>query len=189
MPPTASHISRGRLFSVCFVSLLIASSHAAAQVSHIIVGLRNDTVHVLSQEAPRSTTTPSKSTTLAVGLSAVLPGSGQIYVERYWTIPVIWGFGIHFANQWKKADGLYRNARDRYASSVQRGENAGRGDGQARLERDFYRDERDRFAFYIAITYLLNLVDAYVGASLYNFDVSEDLGGNARLQVRIPIRN
>jgi hypothetical protein len=189
MPLTARHISRGRLFSVCFISLLIASSHAAAQVPHIIVGLRSDPdSSVLSQDAPRSTTTPSKSTTLAVGLSAVLPGSGQIYVERYWTIPVIWGFGIHFANQWRKADGLYRNARDRYAASVQRGENAGRGDGQARLERDFYRDERDRFAFFLAITYLLNLVDAYVGASLYDFDVGEDLGGNARLSVKIPIR-
>ncbi len=188
MPPTASHISRGRLFSILFASLLIASSHATAQVHHAVVGFQGDTVRLLSQEAPRSTTTPSKSTTLAVGLSAVLPGSGQIYVERYWTIPVIWGFGIHFANQWKKADGLYRNARDRYAVSVQRGENVGRGDGQARLERDFYRDERDRFAFYIAITYLLNLVDAYVGASLYNFDVSEDLGGSARLSVKIPLR-
>jgi hypothetical protein len=33
-----------------------------------------------------------------------------------------------------------------------------------------------------------DFVDAYVGASLYDFDVGEDLDGSARLQVRIPVR-
>jgi hypothetical protein len=147
-----------------------------------------DTVRVLSERPAREVPLEAKSTTLAITLSSALPGSGQVYVERYWTIPIIWGFGVYFATQWNKADNLYNDARLRFTASVQRGENGGQGNSQSRYERDFYRDERDRFAFYIALTYLLNIVDAYVGASLYAFDVSDDLGGNARLVVSVPVR-
>lgn len=121
-----------------------------------------------------------------MALSALVPGAGQVYTGRYWKIPIIWGAGIYFGSIWNRANTLYKDARDRYQASLQGG---GTGDAQARYERDFYRDERDRFAFYLAITYALNIIDAYVGASLYNFDVSDDLGGNARLQLKIPIRN
>ena len=41
--------------------------------------------------------------------------------------------------------------------------------------RNFYRDQRDEFAFYMLLTYFLNLVDAYVDAHLFDFSV----GGNA----------
>ncbi len=130
----------------------------------------------------------TKSTTLAMVLSAVLPGAGQVYTGRYWKIPIIWGFGVYFGSQWNKANNLYNDASERYELSLKQGVNAGRGDAQVRYERDFYHDERDRFAFYIALTYALNIIDAYVGASLYNFDVSDDLGGNARLRFSIPFR-
>lgn len=120
-------------------------------------------------------------------LSGVLPGAGQVYTGRYWKIPIIWGFGVYFAGQWNKANNLYKDASERFQLSLNQAVSVGRGDAQARYERDFYHDERDRFAFYIAITYALNIIDAYVGASLYNFDVSDDLGGNARLRVQIPI--
>jgi hypothetical protein len=115
-----------------------------------------------------------------------VPGAGQIYTGRYWKIPIIWGAGIYFGSIWNRANNLYEDARDRFQASL--AQSGGRGDAQARHERDFYRDERDRFAFYIAITYALNIIDAYVGASLYNFDVSDDLGGNARLSINIPIK-
>ncbi|MGH2569400.1 MAG: DUF5683 domain-containing protein [Bacteroidota bacterium] len=139
-----------------------------------------------SIEAPSSR--ESKSTMLAMAFSAVLPGAGQVYTERYWKIPIIWGFGIYFGSVWNRANISYKEARDKYQASLDQGVNAGGGDAQLRYERDFYRDERDRFAFYIALTYLLNIVDAYVGASLYNFDVSDYLGGNARISIQIPVR-
>ncbi|HEY4611682.1 MAG TPA: DUF5683 domain-containing protein, partial [Bacteroidota bacterium] len=81
----------------------------------------------------------TKSTTLAVVLSAVVPGAGQVYSKRYLTIPIIWGFGIYFGSQWNKADNRYSEARDRYRLSIEGG---GTGDAQARYERDFYHDER-----------------------------------------------
>lgn len=149
---------------------------------------RSDT---LQPDLAVSTSPPgSRSPLLATLLSAAIPGTGQIYVQRYWTIPLIWGFGYWFVRQYNFADSKYDEWRVAYSRSLTEGPFAGSGDGQAKYIRDFYRNERDRFAFYLAITYVLNLVDAYVGASLYNFDVSEDLtGGNqVRLEVRIPIR-
>lgn len=131
---------------------------------------------------------PRKSPTLAIVLSAVVPGAGQFYTERYLKIPIIWGFGGYFVSQWLKADKRYRDFRSQYAESVRLGVGGGRGDTRLRYVRDFYHDERDRFGFYIALTYLLNIVDAYVGASLYNFEVSDDLGGDVSMTVRITLR-
>jgi len=132
----------------------------------------------------------TKSPALAMTLSALLPGAGQFYTERYWKIPIIYGFGAWFAVNWKKADDLYRQYRDEYSASVASREFLGKGDEQLRFIRDFYRNERDRFSLYLGLTYLLNIVDAYVGASLYSFDVGEDLtgGANLRLNVRLPLR-
>lgn len=128
-----------------------------------------------------------KSALTAILLSAVLPGAGQIYAERYWSVPIVVGFTAYFIRQWVKADDLYLSARDRYRQSVEQGVEGGQGDGQFLYERDFYRDQRDKFAFYLALTYILNIADAYVGASLYNFEVDDDLNG-VEMKLRIPIQ-
>jgi len=132
----------------------------------------------------------SRSPALAIVFSAVAPGTGQIYAERYWTIPLIWGFGYWFVRNYIQLDREYDEWSVLYDRSIALGAYAGSGDPWVKSIRDFYRDERDRFAFYLAITYVLNIVDAYVGASLYNFDVSEDLGGleNIRAEFRIPLK-
>ncbi|HLX12970.1 MAG TPA: DUF5683 domain-containing protein, partial [Bacteroidota bacterium] len=41
---------------------------------------------------------------LAFGLSAVVPGAGQIYNHNYWKAPVIWGLTGFCIGQW-----LYEN--------------------------------------------------------------------------------
>lgn len=133
-------------------------------------------------------TLSDKSPTTAVLLSSILPGAGQIYTGKYWKVPIIVGFGGYFVSQWLRADDHYDAARTKYRASVERGENNGQGNPQFQYERDFYRDERDRFAFYIVITYLLNIVDAYVDASLFHFDVGDNLTGGASLKLSVPIR-
>lgn len=186
---------RNLLFSCCFLSfvvgfglLALAQSTAAyyppPQLNNDSPFARNHSLSFSVDSVVAVSPPEAKSTTLAMALSAVVPGAGQIYTGRYWNIPIIWGAGIYFGSIWNRANNLYKDARDRYQASLRAG---GAGDAQARYERDFYRDERDRFAFYIAITYALNIVDAYVGASLYHFDVSDDLGGNAKLRMSIPI--
>ncbi len=144
------------------------------------------------QEAPPESLgyVGTRSPALATVLSTIAPGAGQIYAERYWTIPVIWGFGYWFVRNYIQLDRKYNEWSSAYTLSLQQGIYAGSGDPYIKSLRDFYHNERDRFAFYLALTYVLNIVDAYVGASLYGFDVGEDLGGgqNMRAEIRIPIR-
>ncbi len=130
----------------------------------------------------------SKSTTMAMVLSAVLPGAGQIYTERYLHAPVVWGLGYYLVNQWQKGDMLYRDYGIRFANSVALDTVRNLGNDQLRSIRDFYLDERDRIGLYIAILYVLNIVDAYVGASLYSFEVSDELGGSAAVRFRLRLR-
>jgi hypothetical protein len=129
-----------------------------------------------------------KSTGLAMLLSAIVPGAGQVYAERYITIPVIWGFGVYFGKTMVDQNRLYQDYASQYAASVAADTANGIGSARLRKIRDGYRDQRDEFAVYLGLTYLLNIVDAYVGAALYGFDVSPDLNGGARIRYRMTVR-
>ena len=109
----------------------------------------------------------------AILFSALLPGLGQVYTKSYWKLPIIWGLGGYYVREWIKNNNRYRDFQDRYLKSISQ-ENS-QGDLQLRASRDFYRNQRDSFAWYFGILYLANIVDAYVSASLYEFDVSDDL--------------
>ncbi|MCX7985012.1 MAG: DUF5683 domain-containing protein [Bacteroidetes bacterium] len=118
-----------------------------------------------------------KSGTLALLLSTVFPGAGQVYAERYYTIPIIWGCGVFFYSQFKVAHEYYKDFKQRYDQSVRLDTLNRKGILYYKETRDYYHDKRDEFALYIALTYLLNIVDAYVGATLYDFDISPQLNG------------
>jgi hypothetical protein len=127
----------------------------------------------------------AKSGNLAMLLSAILPGSGQVYAHRYYTIPLIWGFGYYFASSAIKANNQYMDWREKYSESVRK-DNI--GDAYTLSVREFYHNRRDELIFYVALTYFLNIIDAYVGATLYDFNVSDELGGNAKIRFQIPLR-
>lgn len=116
----------------------------------------------------RQTKSPGK----AVLLSALLPGLGQIYTKSYWKLPIIWGLGGYYINGWITNNNRYRDFRDQYLRSLA---SSAEGDLEIKNLRDFYHNQRDSYAWYFGILYLANLVDAYVTASLSDFDVSDDL--------------
>ena len=130
----------------------------------------------------------SKSGSLAMLYSALLPGAGQVYAHRYYTIPIFYGFGIYFSAIAIKANSQYMDYRGKFSESVRLDTILHTGDPYLLSARDFYRDQRDQFILYLGLTYFLNIIDAYVGATLYDFDVSDNLGGSAKLQVRVPFR-
>jgi hypothetical protein len=131
---------------------------------------------------------PAKSGSLAMLFSAILPGAGQVYAERYYTIPLIIGFSTYYISEWIKANDTYQTYRNQFAASVINDTVSHTGDERIRSARDTWRNYRDGFVVYFAITYLLNIVDAYVGATLYNFDVSDNLGSTtATIRFRIPL--
>jgi len=111
----------------------------------------------------------SKSPWGAVARSAVIPGWGQFYNESYWKIPVIWGTAAWFVYNWVDNNNLYNDYKSLYQSSESE---------YYRRLRNFYRDQRDKFTIYLGLLYLLNLVDAYVDAHLFDFNVNENMGRN-----------
>jgi hypothetical protein len=115
----------------------------------------------------------TKSPLLAVLLSTVLPGAGQIYNESYWKAPLIWAVGGYWVYEWIDLNKLYKDYRDQYSRSLEAIPPS--GDRRLQQVRDFYRDERDKFAWYLGALYFANLLDAYIGANLYDFNVSPDL--------------
>ncbi len=122
----------------------------------------------------------SKSAWTAVLMSAVVPGAGQIYNKSYWKAPVIWGLTGWLVYNWIDNNNNYKSNKDLYAQTE---------DEDYRRLRTFYRDQRDLFSIYLGLTYVLNLVDAYVDAQLFDFTVEEDfLIRQPRLNVRFYLR-
>ncbi|MCH7515751.1 MAG: hypothetical protein IIB08_01260 [Bacteroidetes bacterium] len=139
-----------------FLILLLLSIFLKAQQQEVVdTTLSSNEITFEMQKSPWG----------AVGRSVLLPGWGQFYNEDYWHVPVIWGFLGWFGYQWVLNNNDYKTSRDLFIET---------GNEIYRRQRDFYRDQRDNFTIYITITYLLNLVDAFVGAHLFDFSVEED---------------
>jgi hypothetical protein len=118
----------------------------------------------------------------AVLRSAILPGLGQFYNESYWKIPIVIGTIGALSYQWVDRNNLYKKYRDLFLETVKKD---GTGNDQYRKIREFYKDQRDLVAVFIGLSYLLNLVDSYVDAHLFDFDVSEN---NNSLSLQLSLR-
>lgn len=128
---------------------------------------------VKNKQSVKKSFTMKKDPWKAVGFSAILPGAGQYYNESYWKIPVILGLGGYFVYELVKNNNSYLDYKEQYSNS-QTPKNP-EGDLYTKSLRDFYRDQRDDFIIYSVILYVVNLIDAYVDAQLYDFDVSDKL--------------
>jgi len=160
-----------------------------------IISLPDTVIHVFNEDSAVakmafSTDTvrrPGKSTTVALLASLVVPGAGQIYNESYWKAPILWGVGYYFISVYNQQNKLYQQSRSAYKASIDSAQVD--GDPNIMRLRDFYHNQRDTFAWYLAIEYIVNLLDAYVDASLYNFEVSPNLQPTTemRASLRIPL--
>ncbi len=133
-----------------------------------------------------------KNPLVAVLLSAGLPGAGQFYNQSYWKIPIIDGFVGYFLYEYIREDKNFRDYRDQYSAS-QTPLDPG-GDPYLKALREFYRSQRNNFTWYFMIAYFINLVDAYVDAHLFDFNVKEEklatglMDREVNLNVHIPIK-
>ncbi len=114
----------------------------------------------------------------AVLLALALPGAGQIYNKKYWKLPIVYGglavstylivFNHNKFKEFDKALTIRQNGgEDKYINKY--------SEGYLQSITLDYRNERDRSILITGGIYLLQVVDAYVDAHLFNFDVSDDL--------------
>ncbi len=129
----------------------------------------NDTLAQEPQHSPKK----------AALLSAALPGFGQIYNQKYWKVPIIYGAEIYCYYQFNYFGERYEEYEEAYADMVagkiSQFENRVNQEDVKRV-RDIYRRNRDLFVIIMAGVYLVNIMDATVDAFLFDFDVSKDLG-------------
>ena len=129
----------------------------------------------------------------ALWLSIVLPGAGQIYNHKYWKLPIFYGgvVGCVYAMTWNS--NMYRDYSQAYMDLVDNNpstqsynqflhlgnkitpENEARYEEIFRKRKDRYRRWRDLSVFSLIGVYALSIIDAYVDASLSDFDISKDL--------------
>ena len=116
----------------------------------------------------------TKNPTTAVLLSLPLPGLGQFYNEDYWKIPLFTGTCGVSAYLFFSNNADFNTTADLYDKAVAEG-----ADEtvllRLRNQREAFRNNRDIAGIVFLTAYLLAAVDAYVGAHLYDFSVSEDL--------------
>ena len=178
---------RGSHCVVLIVLFFFLHDFLTAQIDSIVVPIEaqasahspNIDSSIARPFSPVTSPHSKRSPWLAVGLSALIPGAGQVYNENYWKPLVIWGLTGYWVYEWMKLNTRYNASRIDFEQSIS--PFLPDGNSQFKYARDFYRDERDKFAWYLGALYFLNLVDAYVGAQLYDFDVSPDLSSDGRI--------
>jgi hypothetical protein len=137
--------------------------------------------------------------TKAVIYSAIFPGLGQIYNRKYWKLPIVYGgfLGCVYAITWNNMQkNNYTDAYRDFTKGNTAADAAWRpykyysypedlkdwSDQQKtsfanslRSKKDFYRRYYELSWIISAGLYGLCMIDAYVDAKLFDFDVSEDI--------------
>lgn len=138
----------------------------------------------------------------AVWLGAICPGLGQMYNRSWWKVPIVYGalMGCGYAvminqqsyseyktayidlyNDYHSEDGVSDDPSKSYNAIMPDGYTMSRYGGESsylsKLEKqeNSYRRYRDLSIVVTVVVYALSLVDAYVDAQLFDFDISPDL--------------
>lgn len=116
---------------------------------------------------------------IAVRRSLIIPGWGQLYNDRWWKVPIIYGgfaaFGVFIVqnnSEYNRYDAVVKCKADALTSC----------DPYPNYDiatiisfREYHRRYRDLNIIFATLWYTLNAVEAYVDAHLKGFNVSDDL--------------
>ena len=172
------------------------------------LALHTDTVKPLESAAPKAFK-PIPKTAVLLGL---IPGMGQVYNRKYWKLPLVYGglMACFYAINWN-----HGNYQDYYSAYIDIYEDSQHPHDPAswkeswqnllpagvdpanyvqdqnfhdalKRKKDFYRRYRDLSIIISVGVYALSLVDAYVDAQLFDFDISEDLSIQMVPEVKPP---
>lgn len=145
----------------------------------------------------------------ATWLGAIFPGAGQIYNKSYWKLPIVYGafMGCGFAISWthnrysnyktayldlyndQQAGTVSEDASKSYIAVLPNGYDLSRVGGAStwlstlKNQQNIYRRYRDYSILATVLVYALSLIDAYVDAQLFDYDISPDLSLNVEPQI------
>lgn len=148
----------------------------------LVLGISN--TRLIAQRAD-TTRLENHSSNKAALFSAIIPGLGQAYNKKYWKMPIVYagfaglGYAIYFNNKnYQRYLSSYKAETDNNPFTVNKDSiyNA----SNLIIIKDFYRRNRDLAGIGLVVFYAMNIIDAYVDAELYYFDVSDKLSMQVR---------
>ena len=184
VPDSLLSVARGAV-AVDTVSMLNADS--------IYILNKVDSVGVKQKKAKRDWATWSPDPKRAMWLAIVLPGAGQVYNRKYWKLPIVYGGFLGCIYAWRWNNQMFRDYSQAYMDIMDddpntqsynqflhlgmqiTDENKERYQNLCKRRKDYYRKYRDLRIFCMIGVYALSVIDAYVDASLSQFDISKDL--------------
>ena len=185
-----------RRFVILFLIASVAVSNVLAatlQNDSIYLISTSDTVKVVETEEYVSKSTFQPDAQKSVWLAAVVPGLGQIYNRQYWKVPIIYGgaLGLAYGITWN--DRMFVDYKKGYVDLMDKDPNTNyfeyllpegvtlnnsNKDYYTRVIKtklDNYRRYRDLCIIASAVFYLLTIIDAYVDAQMFDYDINPDL--------------
>ena len=155
--------------------------------SQVVVSV--DTMDVAVEPEHRFNPKPMR----AVWLSALFPGVGQIYNRRYWKLPIVVGgyAGLFYATSWNSQ--MLSDYQQAYIDIMDSDPNTNSYMNffssqyseddidkvwltkVLKSRKDSYRRNRDLCIISMIGLYLVCMIDAYVDAQLYHFDITPDV--------------
>jgi hypothetical protein len=130
--------------------------------------------------------------------SAIFPGLGQIYNRKYWKLPLVYGsfLGCTYAITWNNTQ--YNGYKRAYVDFIDGDANTNSWldyrpytfsanekewpaedrnwfSNNLKAKKDYFRRYRDMSYFIAVGVYAICIIDAYVDAQLFDFDISPDL--------------
>ena len=113
--------------------------------------------------------------------SAVLPGLGQAYNQKYWKIPIIYAgagvltyVGIFNHKYYKQYKTAYIKRIDGDTTTIDNYVNK-YTENDLLILKNYYRRNFELTIIISAAVYALNIIDATVDGYLFHFDISDDL--------------
>lgn len=176
-------------FPVDTVPVLLQSTPPDTVPSKSIVVIKDTTAIPLTLESKTFTPNPKK----AVIYSAIFPGLGQVYNRKYWKLPIVYaGFiGFAYAISWNgRYYTDYSNGykdimdddpmTDSWKNFLSYGQDPETVDqewlkGVLKRRKDYYRRYRDLSIIGTIAMYALTMIDAYIDAQLFDFNINSDL--------------
>lgn len=169
------------LFLLCLFS--VSFSFSQKENDSTSIGLDKELVVVDELNIERKPIDPLRPSKAAF-YSAIFPGAGQAYNNKYWKIPIVWGAigtGVYFYLRNDKQFDRYRDAYKRRLAgftddefSDANGNPLISNDGLIRAQQQFRRNKEISLLVTIGL-YALNIIDANVDAHLLQFNVDENL--------------
>lgn len=193
---------KGKILFLIIISF--ANIAFASEPLNKFENFNQDTINIKKPKTPdkQSTITYDTLTTetfkpdpeRVIWMGAIIPGYGQFLNRRYWKMPIVYaGFlGCTYAITWNSI--RYQTYRNAYRDIIDTNESTtsyldilpegytvdtyggiSAYTGILKTRMDKYRYNRDLSIIVSVAYYAITLVDAFVDAQLYDFDISPDL--------------